>query len=42
MKVEKKEEKVKKKEEKKVFVEPELIKHEDKLDEVTHGIPNPS
>ncbi len=29
-------------EKKKEFVEPELIKHEDKLDEVTTGIPGPS
>ncbi len=27
----------KEKKEKKVFVEPELVKHEDKLDEVTMG-----
>ncbi len=29
-----------KKEEKKVFVEPELVKYEDKLDEVTMGTLN--
>ncbi len=35
--MEKKKRKVKKKEEKKDFVEPELVKHEEKLDEVTMG-----
>ncbi len=33
--MEKKKRKVKKKEEKKEFVEPELVKHEEKLDELT-------
>ncbi len=37
--MEKKEGKLEKKEEKKVFVEPELVKFEGKLDEVTKGIP---
>ncbi len=37
--MEKKEEKLEKKEEKKVFVEPELVKFEGKLDEVTKGLP---
>ena len=36
--MEKKEENLEKKEEKKVFVEPVLVKHEEKLDEVTMGI----
>ncbi len=35
--MEKKEEKLEKKEEKKDFVEPELIKYEEKLDKVTMG-----
>jgi hypothetical protein len=35
----KKEEKLEEKEVKKVFVEPELVRHEEKLDEVTKGIP---
>ncbi len=41
--MEKKKRRVEKKEDKKKFVEPELIKHEEKLDEVTmqeNGTPN--
>ena len=37
--MEKKEEKLEKEEGKKVFVEPELVKHEEKLDELTKGLP---
>jgi len=32
------EKKIKKKKDKKEFVEPELVKHEEKLDEVTMGL----
>jgi hypothetical protein len=37
--MEKNKEKLEKKEVKKVFVVPELVRHEEKLDDVTKGIP---